>query len=45
MPPEHKMIVKEMFDTVNKQVEQAKYAEKYNIPLGNYSHLRVVMIE
>ena len=45
MPPEHKMIVKEMFDTVNKQVEQAKYAEKYNIPLGrNYSHLRVVMM-
>lgn len=34
MPPEHKIIVKEMFDTVNKQVEQAKYAEKYNIPLG-----------
>ena len=40
MPPEHKMIVKEMFDTVNKQVEQAKYAEKYNIPLGrNYHHI------
>ena len=34
MPPEHKIIVKEMFDTVNKQVEQAKYAERYNIPLG-----------
>ena len=40
MPPEHKKIVKEMFDTVNKQVEQAKYAEKYNIPLGrNYAHI------
>ena len=36
MPLEHKAIVKEMFDTVNKQVEQAKYAEKYNIPLGKW---------
>ena len=34
MPVEHKAIVKEMFDKVNDQVAKAKYAEKYNIPLG-----------